>query len=119
VADAGLLAVQWDVVTGDPDLRRSAKAIAGAILTRVHPGASVVGHANGRGRNTAADLALALPKLKDQGYRFVTVSELIAAGKPVIAQGDGSPRLGTTRRVARASRRKNGNDIFSVFKRRN
>jgi peptidoglycan/xylan/chitin deacetylase (PgdA/CDA1 family) len=119
VADAGLLAVQWDVVTGDPDPRRSAKAIAGTILARAHPGAIVVGHANGRGRNTPAGLALALPKLKDQGYRFVTVSELLAAGKPVIAQACASPRLGTTRRVARASRRKNGNDVFSVFKRRN
>jgi peptidoglycan-N-acetylglucosamine deacetylase len=117
VGDAGLLAVQWDVVTGDPDPRRSAKAIAGTILTRVHPGAIIVAHANGRGRNTAAGLALALPKLKEQGYRFVTVSELIAAGKPVVAQRCSGPGLG--KRVARASRRQGSNDLFSLFNRHN
>jgi peptidoglycan/xylan/chitin deacetylase (PgdA/CDA1 family) len=81
VADAGLLAIQWDVVTGDPDPHKSAKAIANTILARVHPGAIVVAHANGRGRNTAAAFAIALPKLKEQGYSFVTVSELIKAGE--------------------------------------
>ena len=85
VADAGLLAIQWDLVTGDPDPHEGAKAIASRILTRAHPGAIVVAHANGRGWHTAEALALAIPKLKEQGYRFVTVSELIAAGKPVIA----------------------------------
>ncbi|MGV1015302.1 MAG: polysaccharide deacetylase family protein, partial [Methyloceanibacter sp.] len=82
VAEAGQIAIQWDVISGDPDPRASAKAIAATILTRAHPGAIVVAHANGRGRNTAAALALALPKLKEQGYSFVTVSELLAAGKP-------------------------------------
>jgi len=37
---------------GDPDPRRSAKAIAQTILTKAHPGAIIVAHANGRGRNT-------------------------------------------------------------------
>ena len=84
-ADAGMVSIQWDLVTGDPDPRVSAKTIANTILTRAHPGAIVVAHANGRGRNTAAALAIALPKLKEQGYSFVTVSELLKAGKPVIA----------------------------------
>jgi peptidoglycan/xylan/chitin deacetylase (PgdA/CDA1 family) len=113
VDDAGLLPIQWDVVTGDPDPRRSAKAIANTILTRAHPGAIIVGHANGRGRNTAAALAIALPKLKEEGYSFVTVSELIAAGKPVIAQRCSGPGLGN--RIARTSRRQGTNDLFSFF----
>jgi peptidoglycan/xylan/chitin deacetylase (PgdA/CDA1 family) len=113
VDDAGLLPIQWDVVTGDPDPHRSAKAIANTILTRAHPGAIIVGHANGRGRNTAAALAIALPKLKEEGYSFVTVSELIAAGKPVIAQRCSGPGLGN--RVARTSRQQNTNDLFSFF----
>ena len=37
-------------------------------------------HANGRGHNTSAALSIALPKLKEEGYSFVTVSELIDAG---------------------------------------
>lgn len=106
VAAQGELAIQWDVVTGDPDPRRSAKAIAATILAKAHPGAIVVAHANGRGRHTAEALALAIPKLKDEGYRFVTVSELLAAGKPVIAETCYLDRPGTRSRVARASRRK-------------
>ncbi|MEX0746165.1 MAG: polysaccharide deacetylase family protein [Phycisphaeraceae bacterium] len=105
-AEAGQLAIQWDVVSGDPDPRTSAKTIANTILTRAHPGAIVVAHANGRGRNTAAALALALPKLKEQGYSFVTVSELLAAGKPVITAKCylNNPRDMT--RIARKSRKR-------------
>ena len=85
MADQGLYAIQWDLVTGDPDPHRSAKAIAETILGKVHPGAIIVAHANGRGWHTADALAIAIPKLKEEGYGFVTVSELLAAGKPVIA----------------------------------
>ncbi|HVQ11216.1 MAG TPA: polysaccharide deacetylase family protein [Methyloceanibacter sp.] len=117
-ADAGLIAVQWDLVTGDPDPRVSAKTIANTILTRAHPGAIVVAHANGRGRNTAAALAIALPKLKEQGYGFVTVSELLKAGKPVIATRcyQNTPRDMT--RVARTTRR-GDHDLHSIFDRPN
>ena len=118
VADAGQLAIQWDVVTGDPDPHVSAKTIANTILTRAHPGAIVVAHANGRGRNTAAALAIALPKLKEEGYSFVTVSELLAAGKPVIAETCYLNRPGDAPRVARAKPRRKANDAFSLFKSR-
>ena len=46
----------------------------------------MISHANGRGWNTAAALPLAIPKLKAMGYTFVTVSELLARGKPVITE---------------------------------
>ena len=61
-ADAGLLTVQWDLVTGDPDPLVSAKTIANRILTKVHPGAIIVAHANGRGHNTAQALAMVAPE---------------------------------------------------------
>lgn len=118
-ADAGLIAVQWDLVTGDPDPRVSDKAIANTILTRAHPGAIVVAHANGRGRNTAAALAIALPKLREQGYSFVTVSELLKAGKPVIATRCYQNNPGDMTRVARTSARRGNHDLFSVFRRPN
>ena len=106
VAEAGQIAIQWDVVSGDPDPRISAKTIANTILARAHPGAIVVAHANGRGRNTAAALALALPKLKEQGYSFVTVSELLAAGKPVITAKCYLNNPGDMTRVVRKSRKR-------------
>jgi peptidoglycan/xylan/chitin deacetylase (PgdA/CDA1 family) len=115
VADAGLLAIQWDVVTGDPDPHRSAKAIADTILAKAHPGAIVVAHANGRGWHTADALALAIPKLKEQGYRFVTVSELIAAGKPVIASGCYQSTPGDAKRLARSSAKRGTHDLLSIF----
>jgi len=116
VAKAGELAIQWDVVTGDPDPHISAKAIANTILTHAHPGAIIVAHANGRGRNTAAALAVALPKLKEEGYRFVTVSELITAGKPVIADKCYLNRPGDAQRVAHAKRRLRSDDIWSILR---
>lgn len=102
------------MITGDPDPRRSARAIAETMLAKAHPGAIIVAHANGRGRNTADALALAIPKLKAEGYGFVTVSELIEAGKPVIAATCylDHPRVAT--RVARVPRRKN-RDVFRLF----
>jgi peptidoglycan-N-acetylglucosamine deacetylase len=114
-ADAGLLSIQWDLVTGDPDPRVPAKTIANTILTRAHPGAIVVAHANGRGHNTAAALAIALPTLKEQGYSFVTVSELIAAGKPVTATRCYQNNPGDMTRIARSSVRRGSHDLYSIF----
>jgi peptidoglycan/xylan/chitin deacetylase (PgdA/CDA1 family) len=113
-AEQGQLAIQWDVVTGDPDPHRSAKAIAETILAKAHPGAIIVAHANGRGWHTADALALAIPKLKEQGYSFVTVSELLAAGKPVIAASCYLDRPGRATRLARLHHRKS-HDGFSLF----
>jgi peptidoglycan/xylan/chitin deacetylase (PgdA/CDA1 family) len=130
-ADAGQLAIQWDVVAGDPGAV-PAKAIANRILARAHPGAIVVAHANGRGIGTSAALAIVVPKLKEEGYSFVTVSELLAAGKPVIASacylnapGDlrSIPRYvarkGGKARVARSPGGKSKHAPLSIFSRRN
>ena len=62
VAEEGQLAIQWDVVTGDPDPHRSAKAIAETILSKAHPGAIIVAHANGRGWHTVEALAHCHPQ---------------------------------------------------------
>ena len=84
VAAAGLLAIQWDVSTGDPSPGQSAHAIANEMLRHVRPGSIILAHANGRGFHTAAALPLAIPALRARGYEFVTVPELLAAGKPVM-----------------------------------
>ena len=97
VHDQGLRAIQWDLSTGDPAPGVSASAIARAMLT-ARPGSIVVSHANGRGWHTAEALPLAIPKLRKMGYEFVTVSELLAAGEPVIAQDCYDNRPGDTNR---------------------
>lgn len=110
VNDSGLLAIQWDVSTGDPAPDQSAKAIAEAMVRRAKPGSIIINHANGRGFHTAQALPLAIPKLKALGFEFVTVSELLAAGRPVIEPTCYDSRPGDTDRydklfqVARAPR---------------
>ncbi|MFV0369115.1 MAG: polysaccharide deacetylase, partial [Hyphomicrobiaceae bacterium] len=98
VNDAGLLAIQWDVSTGDPSPRQSANAITRQILRATRPGSIIIAHANGRGFHTAQALPQAIPKLKAKGYTFVTVSELIAAGTPQIVATCYNIRPGDTDR---------------------
>lgn len=98
VNDAGLLAIQWDLSTGDPSPGQSAAAIANTMVRNVKPGSIIIAHANGRGFHTAAALPIAIPKLKAAGYTFVTVSELLAAGKPVIVPTCYDSRPGDTDR---------------------
>lgn len=92
-----LAAIQWDVSIGDPAPHMSAEAIARNML-RATPGSIIIGHANGRGHNTAAALAIAIPKMKAEGFSFVTVSELLAAGTPVVAPTCYDSRPGDTDR---------------------
>lgn len=96
VNDAGLLAIQWDLSTGDPSPGQSANAIADAMMHQTKPGSIIIGHANGRGYHTAEALPLAIPKLRENGFEFVTVSELLAAGEPEIVSSCYDNRPGDT-----------------------
>jgi peptidoglycan/xylan/chitin deacetylase (PgdA/CDA1 family) len=88
VADAGLAAIQWSIVTGDPARAQTAERIVQGVLAGAsgQRGAIVVAHANGRGWHTTEALARLIPMLRKRGYRFVRVSELLAAGEPQVAQ---------------------------------
>jgi peptidoglycan-N-acetylglucosamine deacetylase len=79
-AGLGLPAVQWSIVTADSAKGQTAERIAGIIRRRVQPGSIVIMHANGKGIHTAQALSLCVPQLQNQGYQFVTVSELLQAG---------------------------------------
>lgn len=120
VAEAGLLAIQWDVVSGDPDPHRSARSIAASVLANTRPGSIIVAHANGRGWHTRAALPLIVPKLREQGYEFVTVGELLAAGEPVIVPScyelrPGDQRLHTARHPRREPERKRSSGWRAFF----
>ncbi len=84
LAANGLLAIQWDVSTGDPAPKQSAHAIADEMIRHTRPGSIIIAHANGRGFHTADALPIAIPALRAKGYEFVTVTELLAAGTPVV-----------------------------------
>ena len=68
-AGLGLAAIQWSLVTADPDKGRSAQAIARTVLDGVKRsrGTIVVAHANGRGVNTAKAPADVHPDLAGAG----------------------------------------------------
>ncbi len=85
VASEGQIAIQWDIVTGDPDHHITPEAIARAVLAETKPGSIIIAHANGRGQHTAEALPLFVPQLRARGFEFVTVSELLAAGTPEVA----------------------------------
>jgi len=80
LARSGLPAIQWNVVTGDAAPKQTAVAISRVILEQTRPGSIIICHANGRGHASGEALPLFIPKLRQTGYEFVTVSELLASG---------------------------------------
>ncbi|HZP19222.1 MAG TPA: polysaccharide deacetylase family protein [Bauldia sp.] len=96
----GSVVIQWDTVSGDPD-GTPAATITRSVLGKARPGSIIVMHANGRGTHTAAALASIVPKLRSEGYRFVTVDALLAAGTPTAAKDCFIEREGDTARYDR------------------
>lgn len=94
----GLLAIQWDVSTGDAAPGQSPEAFAASMIARIRPGSIVLAHANGRGHGTAAALAIAIPRLKAMGYTFATVGEMMAQGRAVTVDTCYDSRPGDTDR---------------------
>lgn len=85
--------VGWDVDTEDWRLP-GADAIAERILS-VQPGQVVLMHDGGGDRTqTVEALRTALPQLKSQGYKFVTIDEMLAYGRPETGTDDGSTESG-------------------------
>ncbi|MGA5296539.1 polysaccharide deacetylase family protein [Streptomyces koyangensis] len=79
VSAAGVTAVQWDVVSGDA-FATDADAVAQQVLDGVRPGSVVVMHCTrSAAPTTERALRRIVPALREQGYRFVKVSELIGA----------------------------------------
>lgn len=93
---AGMAAIQWDVSTGDPSPFASADMIVAETLRGVRPGSIVLAHANGRGFHTGAALPRILDRLTAQGYRFVSVGDLLARGRPVVTPTCYDSRPGDT-----------------------
>lgn len=77
VGENGLVAVQWDVASADPDPHVTAPAMASAVIRRARPGSIVLFHANGRGWHTAEALPVIVAGLAARNFKFVTVTELL------------------------------------------
>lgn len=71
--------ILWDLDSGDWQAETTTDQIVATVLGQVQPGSIVLMH-DGRGdrSTTVAASARLIPALKAQGYRFVTVAELLA-----------------------------------------
>lgn len=68
---AGMRALDWSVDTWDWS-RPGVASIVDVLLTKTQPGSIILGHDGGGDRSqTVAALTTALPRLIDQGFRFV------------------------------------------------
>jgi peptidoglycan/xylan/chitin deacetylase (PgdA/CDA1 family) len=76
-AQAGLVTVQYDIASGDPDPGLSAKRIARAVVADAKGGSIVVFHMNGNGPHTAEALPEVIRGLREKGFELVTVGEML------------------------------------------
>jgi peptidoglycan/xylan/chitin deacetylase (PgdA/CDA1 family) len=77
VGQHGLRAIQADVITGDADPRISTRDIVNTTTAKAQNGSIIIMHMNTHGWHTAEALPPLIQRLRDQGYTFVTVSQLL------------------------------------------
>lgn len=77
----GYTPVQWDIDTIDWK-QRSTETILASVIPKLHPGAIILCHNNGY--NIEEYLPKLIAAAKEQGYEFVTVSELLLPGETMI-----------------------------------
>ena len=69
--------VEWDVVSGDAGGHIAAEKMVSTVLSSVKAGSIVIFHINGRGPHTKDALPDIIRGLRDKGFAFVTVSDLL------------------------------------------
>jgi len=79
---AGLVTIQYDVASGDPDPGLSPKRITKAVLAEARGGSIVVFHMNRNGAHTAEFLPEIIAGLRQKGFELVTVGELLKQKEP-------------------------------------
>lgn len=85
LAQHGLKVVQWDVVAEETGPAASSAVLDAAVEAShwaIRPGSIVLFHANGATPRTFGILERLVPQLKQDGYQFVTVTELLTLGTP-------------------------------------
>jgi len=76
-ADLGLITVEYDLASGDPDQHATKEKLVEWVLKKVQPGSIVVMHINHRRFHTSEGLPGIIDGLHARGYRLVTVGELL------------------------------------------
>jgi peptidoglycan/xylan/chitin deacetylase (PgdA/CDA1 family) len=76
-AEVGLTTIQYDLASGDPDINITKNGLIKYVTERVRPGSIVVMHINRRGWRTSEALPDIIDVLREKGFTFVTVGELL------------------------------------------
>jgi peptidoglycan/xylan/chitin deacetylase (PgdA/CDA1 family) len=74
---AGLVTIQYDIASGDPDPGLSPKRIARVLLRDAQDGSIIVFHMNRNGVHTAEFMPEIIEGLRKKGFTLVTVGELL------------------------------------------
>lgn len=74
---AGLVTIQYDIASGDPDPGLSPKRIVRVLLRDAQGGSIIVFHMNRNGVHTAEFLPEIIDGLRKKGFTLVTVGELL------------------------------------------
>ncbi len=80
-AQAGLVTIQYDIPSGDPDPGLSPQRIARTVLRDAKGGSIIVFHMNRNGLHTAEALPEIIEGLRKKGFKLVTVGELLREKK--------------------------------------
>ena len=78
----GYPVIQWSIDTIDWKEERSAQTILDTVLPKLAPGCIILCHNNGF--KIKEYLPILIATAKEQGYEFVTVSELLLSGDTII-----------------------------------
>lgn len=82
VRNAGYEVIQWDIDTIDWKEERSADQILDTVLPKLKSGSIILCHNNGY--KIEAYLPTLLETALEQGYKFVTIEELLLSGETII-----------------------------------
>jgi peptidoglycan-N-acetylglucosamine deacetylase len=91
-AGIGLITIQYDIASGDPDPNLAAARIVRGVLQEARGGSIIVFHVNRHGVHTAEVLPRIIAGLREKGFELVTVGELLkktdAGTSPAKSLGD-------------------------------
>ena len=76
-AEVGLITVQYDIASGDPDPDLSPQKIVRSVLRDAKGGSIIVFHMNRNGVHTADVLPQIVNGLRERGFTLVTIGELL------------------------------------------
>ena len=107
VNQSGLMAIQWDISSGDPWKGQTVAGVVNTVVSRARSGSIVLFHANGRGWKTGQALPQILRRLRARGFSFATVSDLLGTpgAMPVVSETCYDARPGDTDRYDALSRK--------------